>query len=925
MNKLVELSRLGQAVWYDYIKRSFIINGELEQLIKNGLRGITSNPTIFDKAISGSSDYDKEIESLLVKSHDIVAVYEQLAIKDIKLAASLMLKVYKETAGQDGYVSLEVNPKLAYKTDETIAEAKRLYAETGMMNLMIKVPATNEGIPAITELIASGISVNVTLIFDLDNYRNVAEAYIKGLELLKQRGGKVSSVSSVASFFVSRVDSSVDAELDKLGNTELKGKAAIANAKVSYRAFKEIFSTPRWKKLEAEGAKVQRVLWASTGTKNPEYSPTLYVDELIGNDTVNTIPPATLDEFIAKGKVSSTLDGGYEDADDILKNLFELGIDLKKITAQLQETGVKLFEDSFDSLLGSLGKKIVRIKDSASCTFNLGAFQEKADSFYERAVDNLVSERIFTHDFSVWSEKPDEITNRLGWLDSPKNSLESIKEITLFVDEIRSEGFKNVLLLGMGGSSLAPEVFSKVFGTKPGYLKLSVLDSTDPDMVTDALRNNPPESTLYIVSTKSGGTVETISFMKYFYTEAAKVLGKEKAARRFAAITDPGSGLQDMAKALNFRKIFLNDPNIGGRYSALSLFGMVPAALTGVDISKFLHRALISAEGCKIETGNSALKIGATIAALSTERKDKVTFICDDKISPFGAWVEQLIAESTGKIGKGILPVEGGEVYPAQDYSDDRVFVYMRLENSGNFDKKIKSIKDAGFPVIEIYLTDEYDLAYEFFRWEFATAVSGWALEIQPFDQPDVESAKIMARKFLQEYHKTGKLPVLEVKNRFNDITIEGFSYGDSLESTLKTFLELPNTSKFKRYLSIHAYLPMTTELEKELLKIRSKIEEKYKIVVTTGFGPRFLHSTGQLHKGDSGNGLFIQFTGGNKCDALIPDEALSENSSLSFGALKNAQSLGDREALINAGRKVLRINLGDSLVKSLIKVFEAV
>lgn len=362
MSKMTELAELGQSIWFDYIKRDLITSGELQKLIDMGLRGMTSNPTIFDKAISGSTDYDDDMRQLLAENLSTEEIYESLALKDIGMAADLLLPVYRSTNGYDGYVSIEVSPHLAHKTKETIEQAKRLFQTLNRPNIMIKIPGTLEGLPAITEVIGSGINVNVTLIFSNENYKLVAESYIKGLEKLDSAGGDVSKIASVASFFVSRVDTSCDKELEAMGSKSLQGKIAIANSKVAYELSHEIFSGERWNKLKSKGAKVQRLLWASTGTKNPDYPDTLYVDELIGADTVNTIPPATLDAFLDHGKLFVTLDKNLNEAKEQLTKLAHLGIDLDKITDKLQTDGVKSFADSFDSLLKSISEKVETLK-----------------------------------------------------------------------------------------------------------------------------------------------------------------------------------------------------------------------------------------------------------------------------------------------------------------------------------------------------------------------------------------------------------------------------------------------------------------------------------------------------------------------------------------------------------------------------------
>lgn len=524
-------------------------------------------------------------------------------------------------------------------------------------------------------------------------------------------------------------------------------------------------------------------------------------------------------------------------------------------------------------------------------------------------VNEKVVQRFWEKDYTVWSNKPDEITNRLNWLDSPSVMRNNIQEITNFVDEIRNEGIKNVVILGMGGSSLAPEVYAKTFGTAEGYPDVEILDSTHPDSVKSFSEKFSPEETLYIVSTKSGGTVETISFMKYFYNYVIDRIGKEKVNKHFAAITDPGSGLEEIARQLKFRKIFLNDPNIGGRYSALSFFGLVPAAFVGININKLIERAIECAEQTKHGVSDSAV-IGIIMGELAKRGKDKLTFLLSDKTKYFCPWVEQLIAESTGKSGHGILPVEGEDILTAEEYGDDRLFVYMHLEGENSLSKSVQQLKSTGFPLIEIVWNDLYDLSREYFNWEFATAVAGWDLGIQPFDQPNVESAKVQARKMMKEYYKKGSLPVQTPNLEFDDLQVFGDITGNSLGSVINNFIEKNISRSFPgSYIALQAYQSPNERTISQLNKFRMMLEKKYSIPVTIGYGPRFLHSTGQLHKGDAGNGIFIQITEDIINDIPIPDNAGESKSSITFGTLITAQALGDREALIENQRNVLRIN----------------
>jgi glucose-6-phosphate isomerase len=536
----------------------------------------------------------------------------------------------------------------------------------------------------------------------------------------------------------------------------------------------------------------------------------------------------------------------------------------------------------------------------------LGSYADEILRKIHDLSDERIVERIWEKDFTVWGNSPEEISNRLGWLDCIEVTKKYFDEINSFVEEVRNEGFTDALLMGMGGSSLAPEVFRLTFGVKKGFLDLHVLDSTHPEAILEYEKKLDSNKTLYIVSTKSGGTIETMSFMKYFFTSVSMKLGKENASKHFIAITDPGSGLEDISKKLNFRKIFLNDPDIGGRFSALSLFGIVPAALVGVDINKLFVGAAKMESELKLSSGekNSGAVLGVILGILSEKRIDKVTFITAPKIKFLGGWLEQLIAESTGKNDKGILPVDLEPDVQVRDYSNDRVFVYLKLTGDDLFDKKVGEIKAAGLPLIEMELKNIYQLGSEFFRWEFATAVASVILDVQPFDQPNVESAKIIARRMVKEFQEMGKLPELKTENDKN---------------TVSSFLS--DTKSNISYVAIQAYLKPDEKIWQELQQLRLKILDKYKVATTLGYGPRFLHSTGQLHKGDSGHGYFIQFISDNQDDVAIPEEAGSDKSSISFGTLIKAQALGDRQALIDNNRKVLTIDVGKDVLGYLSKL----
>jgi glucose-6-phosphate isomerase len=528
-----------------------------------------------------------------------------------------------------------------------------------------------------------------------------------------------------------------------------------------------------------------------------------------------------------------------------------------------------------------------------------GNYQTSVEAALSNLAENKIVSRIWEHDHTVWKPEPTEITNRLGWLDIADRLQSEVSRMTALKEQLVSEGYTQVLLLGMGGSSLAPEVFAKTFGGEVDGLDLAVLDSTDPGAVLNKAKNLNLSKTLFIVATKSGGTVETLSFFKYFYNQVLVTVGETKVGEHFVAITDPDSKLEALAAELNFRETFLNDANIGGRFSVMSFFGLVPAALVGLDVAKLIDRAMAMVQACganvAIEQNPGAL-LGTVMGTLAIEGRDKVTFVPSVEIASFGDWVEQLIAESTGKEGKGILPVVGETLGTPEVYRDDRIFVHLRLGKDDVDMTALKELAHAGHPVLHLQLSDKYDLGGQFFIWEFATAIASYFLEINPFDQPNVESAKVIARKMVAEYEKTGKLPK-----------------ADSAPVTTATLTEFLADPAPGSYLSLQAYVTPTPEVEALLQTIRLNLRDTYKVATTLGFGPRFLHSTGQLHKGDAGNGYFIQVTSAAAEDVPIPDEAGAEKSAMSFQTLKMSQALGDAAALEAVGRKLLRFQVKDT------------
>jgi transaldolase/glucose-6-phosphate isomerase len=990
-NRLQQVYQLGQSIWYDNIRRGLITSGDLQKLIDDdAVVGVTSNPTIFEKAIDGSTDYDDAIKQLIAQGiSDPRQIVDALMIQDIQQAADIFRPIYDRTDHTDGYVSIEVAPTLANDTQKTIAEARRLFAAVNRPNVMVKIPATEEGLPAIEQMIYEGVNINVTLIFALDRYEAVTEAFIRGLEHRRREDQPVDHIASVASFFVSRVDTLVDKLLDaQIAATDdaarkeklqaLQGKAAIANARLAYQKYRDIFHGERFQALRSAQAQPQRCLWASTSTKNPAYPDTYYAEALIGPETVDTLPPQTIVAFQDHGVARDTLTDDIAGMQAILDQLGDVGVDMAQVTYQLELEGVKSFSDSFARLLESTQGKVDKLarvmatptaggeaaagagartaKASAKMaatqqmptgssapnlasrvTTSLGPLQSAVDQALQRADNEHWARRLLEKDPTLW--KPEgsdqsEITDRLGWLTVAEQMSDMLPRLRDLRDDVKQAGFTHAILLGMGGSSLAPEVLMRTFGAASGQPRLIVLDTTDPMTIVDTEHAVDLRKALFIVASKSGGTLETMSQFRYFSAKLEELLGAAEAGKHFIAITDPGTRLEQLAKEHNFRAIFRNPPDIGGRYSALSYFGLVPAAIIGVDVEKLLDRALTMQQACHGMVGvsserpsareNPGLDLGAIIGTLATLDRNKVTLVLSPPINTLGYWIEQLIAESTGKEGKGILPVESEALGTPVVYGADRLFVYLRTDEDYDpvQDTQVAALEQAGQPVVHIALRDVYDLGMEFFRWEFAIAVAGIILAINPFNQPNVQEAKDNTDRILADYAKTHELaqplPIVRTEHVAivaDEPQAQNLAAAVSLQAALETYFAGVHPGD---YVAILAYVTKTTAIDDQLEAIRYRIRDLTRAATTLGYGPRFQHSTGQLHKGGPNSGVFVQIVCDDDIDAAIPGEPYT------FGVLRQAQALGDLRSLQAHGRRVIRLALGSEIHAGLAEIQRA-
>jgi transaldolase/glucose-6-phosphate isomerase len=922
VNPLKQLEACGQAPWLDYLKRSLIEKGELKAMIEtDGLKGVTSNPSIFQKAIGESDEYAGAIKAFLAEGdHSISEIYEHLAIADIQAACDEMKPVYVTTKARDGYVSLECSPYLANDTEATVTEALRLWKKVDRPNLMVKIPATPAGIPAIQRVIAEGVNVNVTLLFAVGAYEQVVEAYISGLEAFKKSGGDLSRVASVASFFVSRIDSAVDKALADKGDkgAALKGKVAIANAKVAYARYQALFAGDRWQALGEAGAQTQRLLWASTSVKDKALKDTLYVEALVGKDTVDTIPPATMDAFRDHGVVvADAIEADVQDARQALASLDALGVSLEKITEDLVIDGVQQFADAFDKLFAGIAVSRREALGETARTQEIlpGSDATKAafDAEMERWRKNGLIRKFWALDKTLWTDADEDKWG--GWLGIVQQELAD-NTLKTFAAEVKQGGFTDIVLLGMGGSSLGPEVLSDTFGHVDGWPRFHMLDATDPAQVQDVDDAIAIETTLFIVQSKSGSTLEPNIFTDYFFHRAASVLGKEKAGKHFAAVTDPGSSMEKRAKDSGFANVFYGVPSIGGRYSILSKFGMVPAAAMGIDTERFLTAILPMVHACGADvppSENPGVELGVLLGvAASKLGRDKITVIASPGIGDLGAWLEQLMAESTGKHGKGLIPLASEPLGPTEDYGADRVFAYLELD--GKADKAqqdaVAALSKAGHPVVKITVKDIWNLGQEFFRWEIATAVAGAVIGINPFDQPDVEASKKKAKELTDAYEKSQTLPKDAPVFEADGIAIHAdarnaseLGQHDTLTGYLKAHFGRLKAGDYAAFL---AYLDRNDPHTDDLTKIRAVVRDRTKAATCVGFGPRFQHSTGQAYKGGPNTGVFMQITCDDPRDIDVPGHKYS------FGVVKAAQAMGDLEVLNERGRRTLRVHLTD-------------
>lgn len=898
-----KFQEIGQSLWLDSISRDMILNGHLLNLIeKYDITGVTSNPTIFENAILSTTSYDNSVQLAAKRFSRIEDIVYSLMIEDIQRACDLLKPVFEKTKGEDGYVSLEIPPTIE-KASHMISCAEKIWERIGRDNLMIKIPATEDGIIAEKELLKKGVNVNMTLIFSPQMYSKVADAYIAAIKW-RVDNKMESHPFSVASFFVSRIDTEVSKILSQLVSTTsdidkkneidmLKGKAAISVALIAYEIYlNKFFFSEEFKRYNSLGIKPQKLLWASTSTKDASLRDTLYVDELCLSHTINTLPPQTLYAFFEHGKINThSIELRIFQAKEIYSKLERLGVSWQDVFERLLSEGIKRFIDSYNNILRAVEKKLQLNSDKE---LTMQVYNASLEKILSKTKKSNFIKRLFQKDPTLWKDDPSslkQIKNSLGWIEIPLKMKDKIEEIVRFRDEIINDGFKYAVLLGMGGSSLASEVIVDIFGQHK-KIKLFVLDSTNPDWIWRISSKIDLKKTLFIVSSKSGTTLETISHFKYFYAQLKKIT--KNPGKNFIAITDKDTPLHQTAIKKRFRRIFINPSDIGGRFSALSYFGLVPGVFTQAELSKLIDKATQAIK--ELEEKNSpAIILGCFLGKTYLSNKDKLTIIIPKKLERFGLWLEQLIAESTGKEGKGLLPIINTQIYDPSSYSDDRSFVILSLKNIEQDEERIKKLIEAGHPVLRIYLNEIYDIAKEFYRWKIATALCGHIMKINPFDQPDVQFTKDFTRKLLKD-KKLSIKPDIKTKNW--EIYLSNISNGREESISWEILKNIPEDG----YLALCGYIDETPTNNAIFEKLKLLANEKAGITFISVYGPRYLHSIGQLFKGGRNNGVFIILTYQSKKDIKIVGEDLS------FRRICISQAKGDFLAMKEKGRRCILV-----------------
>ena len=757
---MLTLRDLGQSIWLDWLRRGLLTAGELKTFMdEDGVSGATSNSLVFARVVAGSHDYDDILRTLPLRGRTAEDIYWILAIHDAQQACDLLRPIYDRTNGKDGLVSLDIRPRPVHDTSAILVETREMWAEVDRPNLMVRLPGTSEALPAIQELLSEGINVHVTRLFSLLRYQKVAEAYLAGLEERLRRGQPLAGVVSVAGFLVSQLDVFMDDLLEKIirgGGARaeiartIQGKVAIAIAKNAYRTYQQVFSSERFRRLSAQGAATQRLLWASMSTKSPGRSDVMYVDSLIGPETISTLSAEVLHAYRDHGSPAVRLREDMGEAEETLRCLSGLGIDLDEVVQQLRDESIDRFFGSFDRLamalqlrhVGELEKTINRQ------TLALGRYDAAVRQRINALEQAHFGTRLWRKDPSLWkadSRDQKGVGNRLGWLHLAENMEPHLPRLADFLAEVAAAGFRHVVYLGTKANSLVPMLFGHVLASQGDGLPLTVSDTSNPANLGDFDPNISLAKTLFVVASKSGTDPNPLAFAEDFYSRLTTMSGME-AGRHFVAISDCGTPLARLAETRNFRRVFVNFRDVDEQHAALSYLGLVPAALMGLDVNDLLARALRMQEACAScvpLSENPAVVLGAVLGEMALQGRNKVTFLLPKSLAALGLWLERLFGANSLEEGTPLIPIVGEHLLSPTDYSEDRVSVYIHLRKhtDADLEQAVSVLRESRQPVVAIEIYRPMDLGQEFFRWQMAAATARSILGGTAFAKPSNDLA----------------------------------------------------------------------------------------------------------------------------------------------------------------------------------------
>lgn len=890
-DKFAHRFELGQSVYLAPGSTSVLADESVRTMIREKhIRGLALDTCSLTHALFSEKRLDSAISPMAMANWSANKILCHLSVSAAREATGVLREQFVQSNGQEGMVLLQLDPTYADDPEKIVTNARAIWTKVNRPNMMIGIQATDMGIQAAERLLSDGVNVCLTTVLARGTLQNALQAHQSALEYRAAAG----SSSDLLRFAIS-------VPIEEFGKN-LKDSSGAEWAAELYRLAAEFYASAEMEKLTANVSAPWKLIWAICDCSGAGQPSLHYTETLIGKNTALAVSPAYLPLLSNHCASAATLNGfgtanGYSDlfSDDRLRS----------VEADMNRS----FKTAFEAMAGALEARGEEIRKS------LGPIEAAVSENFGKIESESMISRIFAKDPTVWTfdtQAYPEIRNRLGWLDSYKTLDKAIQEYRGIAEDLKANGFKKVLLLGMGGSSLAPEVMALTFPDANG-LKLQIVDSTDPGQVTAAERAHPVAETIYVVSSKSGGTAEVRALMDYFYSRAKETLG-DKVGSHFIAITDPGTLLERHAQEHGFRHIVLADASIGGRFSALSPFGILPAVLIGIDPEKIIEAATRMAKNCAPSAAvgsNKGAALGVYLGTAALNGRDKLTILTDPELSAFGSWLEQLIAESSGKNGKGIVPIDLEPALPLGKYANDRAFVY--INSSGTKSELADGLAAHGHPVLTICLSDPHEIFAEFYRWEIAISVACGLLGVNAFDQPNVQDSKTRTVAKINEYKEKGALPLLPVSWQKEGITAsftaesEAMGNAADLKSLIAAFVSQAQWGE--DYIAINAYLPRNAAMTDSLQAMRKWIGDLNPVATTLGFGPRFQHSTGQLHKGGANNGVFIQIVGNPREDRDVPNEGIS------FSVLEKAQALGDFEALLSQDRRALRIDLGDRAI----------